>query len=170
MTPTEAGSWSSVMTTTTFGREPPATPVSWKSAKPMATAAAAAAAATRSLAVNACPPSGGTFAATVGGADERAMSARPLPHAGERRFMIAPLVEEVPRSHRRCAALALVAAGLVAAAGPAAAAAQDPPPVNVPVFGQFRSVLAQGEHGAELPRSEEHTSELQSRQYLVCRL
>src|SRR3712207_8573237 len=25
-------------------------------------------------------------------------------------------------------------------------------------------------HGADLPRSEEHTSELQSRQYLVCRL
>src|SRR6185295_16547077 len=145
MTPTEAGSWSSVMMTTTFGREPPATPVSWKSAKPMATAAAAAAAATRSLALIACPPSGGTFAATVGGADERAMSARALPHAGASRFMIAPLVEEVPRSHRRWAALVLVAAGLVAAAGPAAAAAQDPPPVNVPVFGQFRSVLAQGE-------------------------
>src|SRR5947209_9625502 len=27
-----------------------------------------------------------------------------------------------------------------------------------------------GVHGAELGRSEEHTSELQSRQYLVCRL
>src|SRR3712207_7823642 len=27
-----------------------------------------------------------------------------------------------------------------------------------------------GEHAPQLPRSEEHTSELQSRQYLVCRL
>src|SRR3712207_8571876 len=27
-----------------------------------------------------------------------------------------------------------------------------------------------GEHLAQVPRSEEHTSELQSRQYLVCRL
>src|SRR3712207_7288863 len=31
-------------------------------------------------------------------------------------------------------------------------------------------VLAPPEHHGALPRSEEHTSELQSRQYLVCRL
>ena len=59
--------------------------------------------------------------------------------------MIAPPVEKGPRSHGRWTAIALVAAGLVAAAGPAAAGAQAPPPLNVPVFGQFRSVLAQGE-------------------------
>src|SRR3712207_8265133 len=44
------------------------------------------------------------------------------------------------------------------------------------VLGVLRHVLADGlQHGPELPlllgkRSEEHTSELQSRQYLVCRL
>ena len=47
--------------------------------------------------------------------------------------------------HGRWPAIALVAAGLVAAAGPAAAGAQAAPPLNVPVFGGFRSVLAQGE-------------------------
>src|SRR3712207_8927091 len=31
-------------------------------------------------------------------------------------------------------------------------------------------VIVVGDHGYELGRSEEHTSELQSRQYLVCRL
>src|SRR3712207_9377720 len=30
--------------------------------------------------------------------------------------------------------------------------------------------VPEGENAAEAPRSEEHTSELQSRQYLVCRL
>ena len=59
--------------------------------------------------------------------------------------MIAPPVEKGPRSHGRWTAIALVAAGLVAAAGPAAAGAQAPPPLDVPAFGQFRSVLAQGE-------------------------
>jgi acyl-homoserine lactone acylase PvdQ len=59
--------------------------------------------------------------------------------------MIAPPVEKGPRPHGRWTAIALVAAGLVAATAPAAAAAQAPPPLNVPVFGQFRSVLAQGE-------------------------
>src|SRR3712207_9003431 len=40
------------------------------------------------------------------------------------------------------------------------------------VAGQKRSVAEQPdqERGAPLRRSEEHTSELQSRQYLVCRL
>src|SRR3712207_8565720 len=33
-----------------------------------------------------------------------------------------------------------------------------------------RHAVRQGEQPAELDRSEEHTSELQSRQYLVCRL
>src|SRR3712207_7565100 len=33
-----------------------------------------------------------------------------------------------------------------------------------------RQQVAVGEHGALAHRSEEHTSELQSRQYLVCRL
>src|SRR3712207_7169221 len=47
--------------------------------------------------------------------------------------------------------------------GPAVHVAED-----VPVEGpQMREVVAAGQGGA---RSEEHTSELQSRQYLVCRL
>jgi acyl-homoserine lactone acylase PvdQ len=48
-------------------------------------------------------------------------------------------------SQRRWVAIALVAAGVAAAAGPPSAAAQQPPAIGVPIFGQFRSVLAQGE-------------------------
>src|SRR3712207_6890578 len=33
-----------------------------------------------------------------------------------------------------------------------------------------RTAAGRGERGCRRPRSEEHTSELQSRQYLVCRL
>src|SRR3712207_8276199 len=46
-----------------------------------------------------------------------------------------------------------------------------------PIYERFRTESASGRHIADLfstgdtwPRSEEHTSELQSRQYLVCRL
>src|SRR3712207_7356870 len=35
---------------------------------------------------------------------------------------------------------------------------------------QVASHIREGEEGDRVPRSEEHTSELQSRQYLVCRL
>src|SRR3712207_7636588 len=50
-------------------------------------------------------------------------------------------------------------------AAPARAACQ----LRVLPRGEHRMVLA-GELGQLLDRSEEHTSELQSRQYLVCRL
>src|SRR3712207_7391385 len=36
--------------------------------------------------------------------------------------------------------------------------------------GQAADLEGLGQHGVHLERSEEHTSELQSRQYLVCRL
>src|SRR5438445_6427187 len=36
--------------------------------------------------------------------------------------------------------------------------------------GLEETLLKEGEEEASMPRSEEHTSELQSRQYLVCRL
>src|SRR3712207_8265377 len=56
----------------------------------------------------------------------------------------------------------------------AAAGAEDLPalPRGVrPVGGDARVPDAAGVHvGEDVPRSEEHTSELQSRQYLVCRL
>jgi acyl-homoserine lactone acylase PvdQ len=48
-------------------------------------------------------------------------------------------------SHRGWAAVWVVAAAIAAAVAPASAAAQEPPPLTVPVFDQFRSVLAQGE-------------------------
>src|SRR3712207_7471700 len=38
------------------------------------------------------------------------------------------------------------------------------------ITGPERDVAADREHAADDARSEEHTSELQSRQYLVCRL
>src|SRR5947209_15586440 len=45
------------------------------------------------------------------------------------------------------------------------AVASDPAVVGVRFLGEFHPP-----HGPALARSEEHTSELQSRQYLVCRL
>ena len=50
-----------------------------------------------------------------------------------------------PASHRRPWAIALAGAAVALALWPAGAAAQQPPPVGVPVLGDFRSVLAQGE-------------------------
>ncbi len=47
--------------------------------------------------------------------------------------------------HRGWAVVLVVAAALAGAVAPASAAAQEPPPIDVPIFGQFRSVLAQGE-------------------------
>src|SRR3712207_7927021 len=40
----------------------------------------------------------------------------------------------------------------------------------LPVNRNFAEAVARTVEGEESPRSEEHTSELQSRQYLVCRL
>src|SRR3712207_7429455 len=40
----------------------------------------------------------------------------------------------------------------------------------VPGSRRLLDVAREGDRGRALPRSEEHTSELQSRQYLVCRL
>lgn len=54
-------------------------------------------------------------------------------------------MEESRWSHRRWAPVVAVAAALAGAAAPATAAAQTPPPLQTPSFGQFRSVLAQGE-------------------------
>src|SRR3712207_8158505 len=45
-------------------------------------------------------------------------------------------------------------------------AAQDEQPAGQPSWGRGK----RGLRGSLSPRSEEHTSELQSRQYLVCRL
>src|SRR3712207_988660 len=47
-----------------------------------------------------------------------------------------------------------------------------PPCLPLPCyfFGAFISLSSITGAGPEMPRSEEHTSELQSRQYLVCRL
>src|SRR3712207_7402277 len=42
--------------------------------------------------------------------------------------------------------------------------------VNQEMWGETTYNINGGEFGAKRPRSEEHTSELQSRQYLVCRL
>src|SRR3712207_7071377 len=60
------------------------------------------------------------------------------------------------------------------AAGLAAVAADVPPqplPEARPRFGIGQGAAAVGDGAAVQPeRSEEHTSELQSRQYLVCRL
>src|SRR3712207_7528859 len=39
-----------------------------------------------------------------------------------------------------------------------------------PLFLNMVQAMLAAEHGIEIVRSEEHTSELQSRQYLVCRL
>ena len=54
-------------------------------------------------------------------------------------------MEEGRWSHRRWALALVLVAALAGAATPANAAAQTPPPLQVPSFGQFRSVLAQGE-------------------------
>ena len=48
------------------------------------------------------------------------------------------------------------------------AATQDPAVKNDRYFAEFAG--RHGTRGGEVVRSEEHTSELQSRQYLVCRL
>src|SRR3712207_7021754 len=42
--------------------------------------------------------------------------------------------------------------------------------VAIHLFDPLLETLAPGDGPAPVPRSEEHTSELQSRQYLVCRL
>ncbi len=47
--------------------------------------------------------------------------------------------------HRGWGVVLVVAAALAGVVAPASAAAQEPPPIDVPIFGQFRSVLAQGE-------------------------
>src|SRR3712207_8363366 len=70
------------------------------------------------------------------------------------------------------------ATGRPAAAGPLFARALTilearlPPghPVPAAVRENYANLLVQLGHGEEAARSEEHTSELQSRQYLVCRL
>jgi hypothetical protein len=54
-------------------------------------------------------------------------------------------VEEARVSHTRWALVVVLVAALTLAAGPSSAAAQEPPPIEVPIFGQFRAVLAQGE-------------------------
>src|SRR3712207_8847260 len=51
---------------------------------------------------------------------------------------------------------------------PPLAAREVPDPGGEPVTDEPEPLQHGG--GADLPRSEEHTSELQSRQYLVCRL
>src|SRR3712207_8109900 len=68
----------------------------------------------------------------------------------------------------RSEALLLLLGGLVAGPHHALELVTVDPPVDAHVLEQL-ALLGRG-HDADTLRSEEHTSELQSRQYLVCRL
>src|SRR3712207_7197124 len=68
-------------------------------------------------------------------------------------------------AHREVVALALVAAGL-----PSEDAIRVFLTLDREIARSVRAVFHLAEIARTTPRSEEHTSELQSRQYLVCRL
>src|SRR3712207_9006885 len=87
-------------------------------------------------------------------------------------FPYTPLFRSQPRAHGLLCTDRLVvtdAATAVLAARLLDAGLAHPEPDGVPA-GELTVVVPVKDRPAELARSEEHTSELQSRQYLVCRL